>query len=116
MAFGFLSLTPEKKIRKNHKGTYLRNIDVGYLFNYLCADMLRKYIYIVITGLLLVGQVNAQIKQGVSNPNRQLGSDLGSNPDSKKKSKDEAKKKKSKIPSRIKTWEVHEQGSLIQKS
>jgi len=78
--------------------------------------MLRKYIYIVITVLFLVGQVNAQIRPGGSNSNRQMGSDLGSNPDSKKTSKDEPKKKKPKIPSRIKTWEVHEQGSLIQKS
>jgi len=78
--------------------------------------MLRKYIYIVFTVLLLGGQVNAQIMKGGSNTNRQLGQDNGRDSDSKKSSKDEPKKKVAKIPSLIKTWEVHQQGSLIQKS
>ena len=78
--------------------------------------MLRKYIYIVFTALLLVGQLHAQIRQGGSSTNRQLGSDIGRDSDSQKSSKDEPKKKVAKIPSLIKTWEVHQQGSLIHRS
>jgi len=78
--------------------------------------MFRKYIYIVIAVLLLAGQVDAQIMKPGSNSNRQLGSDTGRNSDSKKTSKEDSKKKKPKIPSLIKTNEVHEQGSLIQKT
>lgn len=78
--------------------------------------MLRKYIYIVISALLLVVQANAQIRPGGSNTNRQQGPGMDRNSDSKKTSKEDTQKKKPKIPSLIKTWEVHEQGSRIQKS
>lgn len=78
--------------------------------------MLKKYIYIVTVALLVVIQANAQIRPGGSNTNRQQGQDMNRTSDSKKPSKEDTQKKKPKIPSLIKTWEVHEQGSLIQKS
>ena len=78
--------------------------------------MLRKYIYIVTAALLIGIQANAQLKPRVTGTSRLQGSEMNSDEDSKAPSKKNSEKKKPKIPSVIKTWEVHEQGSLIQKS
>jgi len=76
--------------------------------------MFKKYIYIVIAAILVFSQSYAQIGQGGSNSNQQSGTDRGSDSESSS-----AKKKvpaKSKIPSHIKTWQVQQQGTLIEKA
>ena len=78
--------------------------------------MLKKYIYIVAAALLIVIQSNAQIKPGRSTSNRENDQEMDRNADSKTPSKETKEKIKLKIPSVIKTWEVHEQGSRIQAS
>ena len=83
------------------------NIDVGFIFNYLCADMSGKKFYIVIAALLIVFQANAQFKpEGIPE---------GGNRGTEKTSKDEKKKKPS-IPSVIRIWELKDQGSRISPS
>lgn len=77
--------------------------------------MLKKYIYIISAALLIVIQTHAQIRPGSLNTNRQ-GSETAPNGDSETPSPDVKEKDRPKIPSRIRTWEVHEQGSLIQKT
>jgi hypothetical protein len=74
--------------------------------------MLKKYIYIVIAASLIAIQSNAQIRSG---SNGQSDSEINTNSNSKKAAK-EKEKDKPKIPSVIKTWEVHQQGSLIEKA
>lgn len=78
--------------------------------------MLKKYIYILVAGLLMAVHAHAQIGSGGSNLNRQNGSQLNRGENENKPSDDEDDLKKPKIPSVIKSWEVHDQGSLIQKS
>jgi len=76
--------------------------------------MFKKYIYIVIAAILVFSQSYAQIGQGGSNSNQQSGADRGSDSESSS-----AKKKvpaKPKIPSHIKTWQVQQQGTLIEKA
>ncbi|HZL10521.1 MAG TPA: putative porin [Prolixibacteraceae bacterium] len=70
--------------------------------------MSKKYIYIIAAALLIVIQSNAQIKPE--------GSGKNGDADSKSASNESPEKNKPKIPSVIKAWEIHEQGSLIQKS
>jgi hypothetical protein len=77
--------------------------------------MFKKYIYIIIAAVLLVSQVDAQIRQGVSNTNRQNSSGVNSGSDSETSSKRNKTPEKPKVPSHIKTWEIHEQGALIEK-
>jgi hypothetical protein len=77
--------------------------------------MLKKYIYIIIAAVLLVSQANAQIRQGASNMNRQNNSGVKSGSDSETSSKRNKTPEKPKVPSHIKTWEIHEQGALIEK-
>jgi hypothetical protein len=76
--------------------------------------MFKKYIYIVIAAVLIVSQSNAQIGQGGSNNNQQSGSGRGS--DSESSSGKSKLPTKPKIPSHIKTWQVQEQGTLIEKT
>lgn len=78
--------------------------------------MLKKYIYIAFAALLMVVQVQAQVRTGGSDMNRQNGSPMNRGENIKKTSEDEENIKKPKIPSIITSWEVHDQGSLIQKS
>lgn len=94
--------------------TFFRQL-IRYLFNYLCADMLKKYIYIAIATLLIVFQANAQIRSGGSGTNRQLGNEDTSGKNSQEPSTEGAKKEKPKpkIPSMIRTWSVQNQGSLV---
>lgn len=90
-------------------------IDIGFRFNYLCPDMLKKYIYIVLAVLLIATQTNAQLRPTGSGSSRQTGSqnETGENP--KNPTGDEAgeKKEKKKVPSIIKTWQVADHGSVI---
>lgn len=79
------------------------------------APMFKKYIYIIIAAILLVSQVDAQIRQGVSDMNRQNSSGVNSGSDSETSSKRNKTPEKPKVPSHIKTWEIHEQGALIEK-
>lgn len=78
--------------------------------------MFKKYIYIAFAALLMVVQVQAQIRTGGSDMNRQNGSQTNRGENIKKTSEDEENIKKPKIPSIITSWEVHDEGSLIQKS
>ena len=78
--------------------------------------MFKKYIYIVIAAVLIVFQSNAQIRQGGSGANRQNGSERSSDSDSESASRKNKVPAKPKIPSHIKTWEVHEQGTRIEKT
>lgn len=78
--------------------------------------MFKKYIYIIIAAVLLVSQVDAQVRQGVSNMNRQNSSGANSGSDSETSSKRNKTPQKPKVPSHIKTWEIHDQGSLIEKN
>lgn len=78
--------------------------------------MFKKYIYIAFAALLMVVQVQAQIRTGGSDMNRQNGSQMNRGENIKKTSEDEENIKKPKIPSIITSWEVHDEGSLIQKS
>ena len=83
---------------------------MGFIFNYLCADMLGKYIYIVTVAFLIVIQANAQFKpEGMSD---------GQNQDSEMTSGEDLKKEKAKpkIPSVIKVWELTDQGSRMRPS
>ena len=77
--------------------------------------MFKKYIYIIIAAVLLVSQVDAQVRQGVSNMNRQNNSGVNSGSDSETSSKRNKTPEKPKVPSHIKTWEIHDQGSLIER-
>lgn len=77
--------------------------------------MLRKYIYIIIAIVLLVGQANAQFKKS-SGSNRQRSSEMNSESGPEDPSKKKKTPEKPKIPSHIKTWKVGEQGSLITKN
>lgn len=77
--------------------------------------MLKKYIYIIIAAVLLVSQVDAQVRQGVSNMNRQNNSGVNSGSNSETSSKRNKTPEKPKVPSHIKTWEIHDQGSLIER-
>jgi len=76
--------------------------------------MFKKYIYIIIAAVLIVSQSNAQIGQGGSNNNQPNGADRGSDSESSSAKKKVAAKPK--IPSRIKTWQVQQQGTLIEKA
>lgn len=69
--------------------------------------MFRKYIYIIVAALLLVGQANAQF--------RPESLSRGQNQRTGKPSKEDAKKAKAKpkIPSIIKVWQLKDQGSRM---
>ncbi|MBA4411476.1 MAG: hypothetical protein C0397_18910 [Odoribacter sp.] len=90
-------------------------IDIGFRLYYLCADMFKKYNYIVIAALLIVFQANAQIRPTGSGNSRQIGSRNSNSENSENPSDTEStdKKEKKKIPSVIKVWQVDDQGSLI---
>jgi hypothetical protein len=90
-------------------------IDIGFRFNYLCAEMFRKCNYIVLAIVLFAFQANAQIRPGGSGNDRQSGSQNNSSAsteDSEGNGNADQKKKK-KIPSVIKVWTVGNLGSLI---
>jgi len=96
------------------------NIDLGFIFNYLCGDMFRKYIYLVLAALLVFIQAQAQFKpEGLPGGNN-IGGSNDQNPNNRtsadKDLEKENKKKKPKIPSVIKVWELKEQGSRIKPS
>jgi len=76
--------------------------------------MFKKYIYIVTVTVLIAFQSTAQIRPGGSNTNRQSGSEQSS--DSESSAKKNKAPVKPKIPSFIKTWQVSEQGTLIEKT
>jgi len=76
--------------------------------------MFKKYIYIVAVAVLIAFQSNAQIRSGGSNTNSRNGSEQGSNPESS--SKKNKAPVKPKIPSFIKTWQVSQQGTRIEKT
>ena len=78
--------------------------------------MLKKYIYIVIAAILVVFQSNAQIRQKGLNSDRQVNSGVSSDPDSESSAKKNKVPTKPKIPSFIKTWEVSELGTRIEKT
>jgi len=90
-------------------------IDIGFRFNYLCADMLKKYIYIAIAAFLIVFQANAQLRPSGSGSSRQTGSLNNDSEDPENPSAEEGaeQNEKKKIPSLIKVWEVRNLGSLI---
>jgi len=90
-------------------------VDIGFRFNYLCADMLKKYIYIAIAAFLIVFQANAQLRPTGSGSSRQTGSLNNDSEDPENPSAEEGaeKNEKKKIPSLIKVWEVRNLGSLI---
>ena len=90
-------------------------VDIGFRFNYLCADMLKKYIYIVIAAFLIVFQANAQLRPTGSGSSRQTGSLNNDNEDPENPSAEEgAEQKENKnIPTLIKVWEVGNLGALI---
>lgn len=92
------------------------NIDVVFIFNYLCADMLKKYTSILAITLLLVIQANAQNRPAGTNSYNQSGLDNNPNSDSEKPDEKNKAANKPKIPSVIKTWEVEDHGSRILKS
>jgi len=79
--------------------------------------MPRKFIYIVIVALLTVVQANAQLRPRSFNSDQSSSSsedqEKKNNPDGQHK-KDEHKKDKPKVPSFIKSWSLHNQGSLIE--
>jgi hypothetical protein len=64
--------------------------------------------------VLIAFQSNAQIRPGGSNTNRQSGSEQSS--ESEPSSKKNKAPVKPKIPSFIKTWQVRQQGTLIEKT
>jgi len=78
--------------------------------------MLRKFTYIVIAAVLIVIQTNAQNRSIGSGTNRQSGSEMNSDSDSESSSKKNKTQAKPKIPSFIKTWQVRQQGTLIEKT
>jgi len=78
--------------------------------------MLRKFIYIVITAVLIVIQTSAQTRSLGSGTSRQSGSEMNSDSDSESSSKMNKTQAKPKIPSFIKTWQVRQQGTLIEKT
>jgi len=90
-------------------------VDIGFRFNYLCADMLKKYIYIVIAAFLIVFQANAQLRPTDSGSSRQTGSLNNDSEDPENPSAEEGaeQKEKKNIPSLIKVWEVGNLGALI---
>ena len=77
--------------------------------------MLKKFIYIGITALLIAFQTNAQSKQRNAGLNSSSGSNTSQDedPDGISQNKTEDKKNKPKVPSRIKSWSLHDQGSLL---
>lgn len=72
--------------------------------------MLRKYISIVTLAILIGFQANAQLNQGQSSMNR------SQNGEDDEEGQQNAELKKLKIPSVIKTWTIHNQGSFIKPS
>jgi hypothetical protein len=90
-------------------------MDEAYLFDYLCAQMLKKYFYIVIAALLIGIQANAQFNTRNSNSNssQQGQNNSEEEQDGISKTKPEDKKGKPKVPSAIRTWSVLDQGSLV---
>jgi len=78
--------------------------------------MLRKYTYIVIAAVLIVIQTNAQNRSIGSGANRPSGSEMNSDSDSESSSRNNKAQVKPKIPSIIKTWQVSQQGTLIEKT
>ncbi len=93
-------------------------IDVGFIFNYLCANMSGKYFYIVLAALLIVIQTNAQIRPGGTTPGRSMGDNTGRTNSSDKNAEGDSEKdkKKPKIPSLIKVWKLRDQGSRMNPS
>ncbi len=96
---------------------YHLNIDEGILFNYLCGDMFKKYIYIAITALLMAFQANAQFAPGgTGTPRMGTGTNQDDEENGPAKKKKDEKKNKPKIPSIIKTWSVADEGSFLKPS
>ena len=94
------------------------NIDVGFIFNYLCVHMFGKYIYIVLATFLVVFQANAQFRPESLSTGQSLGGNAGRNNSSEKSSEDDSQKekKKPKIPSVIKIWELKDHGTWMKPS
>ncbi|MFY9154081.1 MAG: putative porin [Prolixibacteraceae bacterium] len=80
--------------------------------------MLRKYFPIVTIALLIGFQAHAQLNQGGSRMNRQSGSQMNRSTDGEgdEEGQQTTPQNKPKIPSVIKTWSIHNQGSFIKTS
>jgi hypothetical protein len=93
-------------------------IDSGFIFNYLCADMLKKYIYIVIAAFLVVFQANAQTRPTGAGSGRQMGTPdtESTTPENAETGKEGETGEKKSVPSVIKVWSVENQGSLIKQT
>ena len=93
------------------------NIDLGFIFNYLCTHMFGKYIYIVLAALLAVNHAQAQFRPeglpGGSSIGGNNGQNTGNGTSTDKDSQKEKKKKKKKTPSVIHVWELKDQGSRL---
>jgi hypothetical protein len=95
------------------------NLDVGFIFNYLWADMLRKFIYIVFAAFLIVNQANAQFQPERDPSRRTIGGNTGQDDDENSQdgeTENEDDKKRPSIPSLIKVWELENQGARIKPS
>lgn len=96
------------------------NLDVVFIFNYLCAHMFGKYIYIVLAAFLIVSQAHAQFKPEGMPSGRSIGGNNGQNSGNQNSQNDESekenKKDKPKIPSVIKVWKLDQNGSRIKPS
>ena len=99
---------------------YGMNVDVDFIFNYLCAIMPGKYIYILIAALLIGIQVNAQFRPEGLPSGRSIGGNFGQDQDSETldQEEDENKEdvKRPGVPSVIRVWQLENQGSLLRPS
>ncbi len=77
--------------------------------------MLKKFIYIGITALLITFQANAQFNQRNSGLNSPSGSNTNQqeDPEDISQTKNQDKKNKPKVPSQIKSWSLLDQGALL---
>lgn len=96
------------------------NIDADFIFNYLCATMSGKYVYILLVAFMLVNQVNAQFRpEGLPGGrsvggNNSLGS--GMEDESQQDEENEEEEKKRSVPSVIRVWQLDDQGALLRPS
>lgn len=96
------------------------NIDLGFIFNYLCDNMNGKYIYILLVALLVGIQVNAQFRPETMPSGRPIGGNNGYEQGDEnapgERGKEEEEKNKPAIPSVIRVWQLENQGARIKPS
>lgn len=93
------------------------NIDVDFIFNYLCPYMFGKYIYIVLAAFLVVIQAQAQFRPEGPPNGSSIGGNTGQDSNTETDKQSELDKEnetlRPRIPSLIKVWELDEHGARI---